>query len=372
MIKILHILSTTSASFGDTSVVMNYYRNIDKTKVAFDIAAMLKFDNSLDEEIKSLGGCVFYFKKPKIRDIFLTIRTLRKIIIDGDYDIVHLHVPVLHSVVKKALKGTNCKHLIIHSHSSKLSTTLLGKIRNYIITRGVSRKCSARFACSRESGKVLFGKHWGSHKTDYILNNAINLDDFNFNIKEHANIRKLLGIDENVMAVCHVGRFSKEKNHKRLIDIFKQINSEYPNSVLFLIGDGPLREEIESYVKYNEMQKQVVFMGTRSDVSTILQGMDVFILPSLFEGLGLSLVEAQSMGLLCFCSDACVEESVISNNLTRIGLNKSNTFWATTIIDKFNFGWDRETYKEITENGFNIKVQAGKLLKIYEGILNVK
>ena len=370
MLKILHILSTTSKSFGDMSVIMNYYKHVDLNKIYFDFATMLEHQDKLDKDISDLGGRVFHFNKPKsLNDIKFSIKTIRNIVETNNYDIVHLHVPVLHSIVKKAIKGLGVK-LIIHSHSTKLSTSAFGKIRNYFLTRGVSKSTNGRWACSVKAAKTLFGQNWGSNDGDCLINNAIDLKDFSNNKNEYVNIRRNFGLKDDTMAICHVGRFNKEKNHYRLIDVFAEINTKIQNSVLFLIGDGPLKIEIMNYVNKKNLKDKVFFMGLCNNVSKVIVGMDVFILPSLFEGLSLSLIEAQAAGLLCFCSDNCVKDSAVTNNLTRISLKISDEEWANIIINKYLAGWNRNTSEMISSMGYNIELESIKLIDKYEDVYN--
>ena len=366
--KVLHILSTTSASRGDLAVVMNYFRNIDRSTVTFDFATMFQYGDEVDEEIVSLGGKSFLFNKPSLRAPFKIISELRKIIIDNAYDVVHLHLPTLHYFVKKAIKGTNIK-LVIHSHSSRLSSKMLGRIRNRLLVTGVSCGADARFSCSMSSSKNLYGKSWGNKENDYLLKNAVDMKKFVYDPKLSKNLRKELGVNDKI-AFCHVGRFSEEKNHTRLIDIFNEIYKKEKNVHLFLIGDGPLKNSIQEKVNELGLQENVTFMGKRKDVSTLLKAMDVYLLPSLFEGLSVSLVEAQASGLLCFYSDSCSKESEITDNIYSISLKDDSESWAKFILDKYHEGWCRDVSEKVKQNGYDIEFESKKLLKKYKEIIN--
>ena len=139
---------------------------------------------------------------------------------------------------------------------------------------------------------------------------------------------------------------------------------------MFLIGDGPLKIEIMNYVNKKNLKDKVFFMGLCNNVSKVIVGMDVFILPSLFEGLSLSLIEAQAAGLLCFCSDNCVKDSAVTNNLTRISLKISDEEWANIIINKYLAGWNRNTSEMISSMGYNIELESIKLIDKYEDVYN--
>ena len=366
MLKVLHILSTTSARFGDTSVVMNYFRNVDKSQVLFDFATYDTTNNDLNNEILSLNGNVYNFTKPGLLSVKKTINELHNIIKNGLYDIIHLHIPVLQLFVKKAMRKTDSKKLIIHSHSIKTSSGFISRIRNRILLTALNKNVSARFACSKLAGKNLFGKNFSLKKTDYILNNAIDLNKFKFDNDKYIEIRNKLNISSNTLAVCHLGRFSIEKNHMRLIDIFSELIKQNTNSKLFLIGDGPLKQQIIDYVNNNKLNKDVVFLGNRNDVHELLNAMDIYILPSLFEGVSVSLLEAQAVGLLCFASDSCSKDCEVSQNIERLSLELKNEDWANLILKKYNQNWNRNTFKDIEKNGYNIKTESEKLLKTYK------
>ena len=183
MIKILQITSTISISRGDFMVPMNYYRNLDHEKITFDFAYINECENNAYEEIKSYGGKSFKFTKPELKTFKQTIKDLRNIIINGDYDIIHLHVPIFQNFIKRAMKKTNCKNLIIHAHSSKLSTEFLYILRNKLFISNINKNLSARFACTQSAGKAWFGGNFSRSEDDYIINNAIDLDKFRFDNK---------------------------------------------------------------------------------------------------------------------------------------------------------------------------------------------
>ena len=369
MIKVLQILPTTSASRGDLRVVMNYYRNINRDEVAFNFATMLDFADGMDDEIKALGGEIFHFTKPGLLSFEKSVKEIKDIITKSNCDIVHLHAPVLIRVVKRAMRGMNNVKLIVHSHSTKLSKNKLLAIRNKILTIGIKSGNAGRFACSKDAGKALFGKKWGQKKGDHVIFNAINVNKFLYNKNRAKEMKEELNIKPNELAFCHVGRFSVEKNHQRLLDVFSAIKAKRPNSKLFLIGEGPLKEEIIQKAKRDDLNDSVIFLGKRDDVYDCLQAMDVFILPSFFEGLCLSLVEAQAAGLLCFYSDTCVKESMITDNISQISLTKNDNEWADIILTRIDMGWNKNTENSLKNNHYDIVYEARELQKKYEDIL---
>lgn len=369
MVKVLHILSATSASRGDMVVVMNYFKHIDKSGVSFDFAKMQECKDNIDDELISLGGKTFFFEKPGLKNWKRSVDKLIEIINVGNYDVVHLHVPVIQWFVKKAMKSCKCKNLIIHSHSTKLSSKFLNRIRNRFLILNINKNLSGRFACSKEAGLKLFGKSFGKKENDYVINNAIDLKKYKFNVEEFKTTRQELGVSNETVSVCHVGRFSNEKNHDRLIDIFNELYKKDNKFKLFLIGDGPLRPAMEEKVKNLGLTEQVSFLGNRKDVPKLLKGMDIFLFTSLFEGLGLSLIEAQAAGLLCFSSDACPEESKKTENVYRVSLAETNKFWCDLIFEKHLLGWNRNTSADIEEQNYGIETEANKLLSIYNKIV---
>ena len=254
---------------------------------------------------------------------------------------------------------------IAHSHS----TTNKAEWKKNLI-KGILKPFSKVFAtdymcCSEYAGRWLFGdKAYNSGKV-YLLNNAINVEKFLFNEPIREKVRKNLNIQDNTIVIGHIGRFVKQKNHDFLIDIFNQIHKKNENTILLLVGQGPLQDEIKSKVDILGLNSCVSFLGQRNDVDEMYQAFDVFILPSLYEGLPVVGVEAQSSGLLCIFSDDMTKETKILDSTKFVSLSESADYWSKLTLDSLKNYKRQDAMKEASSKCFNIRDEAIKLEKKY-------
>ena len=286
---------------GVEAVVMNYYRHIDKSKIQFDFICDEDSTNIPYEEIEKLGGKVILI--PPYQKLFRYHKELKRVLKEGNYKIVHSHINTLSVFSLFAAKCAKVPVRIAHSHST---TNKKEKKKN--LMKQVLKPFSKLFAtdymcCSELAGRWLFGDKLYNEGKIYLLNNAIDLKKFEYNEKIREEVRKELNIDEKTFVMGHIGRFVTVKNHELLIEIFNEIYRENENSILLLAGQGPLKEKIEQKVKEMKLDKVVKFLGQRNDANRLYQAMDVFVLPSLYEGLPVVGIEAQAAGLLCIFSD---------------------------------------------------------------------
>lgn len=368
-IKVLHIMSSLTSSGGVTVVVKNYLEELDVNKFAFDIAYFLDVKLNMSEYFLSKNVNLYKFDKLSLTNTKKVIEQLKKIIIESNCQIVHLHMPILHYFVKKAILQVEKEQnkdikLVLSSHSSKLSHYITRSIRNSLMLCGVNKGVDKLLACSKIAGKKFFGRNF--EKNGEILYNAINLEKFTKQENEKTEkLKENLGLtDEKVY--CHIGRICKQKNQKFIIEIFNEIVKREPNSILLFIGGGgeqkilTLQKQIDSL----GLTQKVRFLGAREDVDILLNISQALIFPSIEEGLGIVLIEAQSSKTLCFASDVCPVESNISNLITYLPLSKSATFWADKILStKYPEKIELHTDK------YNIKKQIKVLQKIYSDLL---
>ena len=348
---------------GVESVVMNYYRHIDRNKIQFDFICDDDSTNIPYEEIENLGGKVILI--PPYQKIFKYHKKLKKVLKEGNYKIVHSHINTLSVFSLFAAKSAGVPIRIAHSHST---TNKKEKKKNLL--KQVLRPFSKVFAtdymcCSELAGRWLFGNKEYDKGNVYLLNNAIDLDKFKYDEKVRKTKRKELNIDDDTLVIGHVGRFVEQKNHRFLIDIFNEVHKQNENSILLLVGQGPLMEEIKEKVKNLNLEKYVKFLGQRSDVSELYQAFDVFLLPSLYEGLPVVGVEAQATGLLCIFSDDMTKETKVLNTTKFLSLVQSSKCWADIIIKKFETFRRLNTKPEISDNNFDINVEGKKLENKY-------
>lgn len=348
---------------GVESVVMNYYRHIDRSKIQFDFICDEDSTNIPYEEIEKLGGKVILI--PPYQKVFKYHKELKKILKEGNYKIVHSHINTLSVFSLFAAKCAGVPVRIAHSHST---TNKQEKKKNLV--KQVLRPFSKVFAtdymcCSELAGRWLFGNKEYDNGNVYLLNNAIDLDKFKYDEKLRKEKRKELNIKEDTLVIGHVGRFVEQKNHRFLIDIFNEVHKQKENSILLLAGQGPLMEEMKEKVKILGIEDSVKFLGQRNDINELYQAFDVFCLPSLYEGLPVVGVEAQATGLLCIFSDDMTKETKVLDTTEFLSLKKNAEEWCDSLLKKNNNFKRMNRKEEIYNNGFDIVNEIHKLENYY-------
>lgn len=350
MIRILHVV-TYMGRGGLETVLMNYYRNIDRTKVQFDFLTHRDFRADYDDEIESLGGKIYRLPRliPWSSSYKKSLNTFFKK--HPGYKIVHVHQDCLSAVILKAAHNNGVPVRIAHSHCNNQVKNIKYLIKLWY-RRKISKYSTELFACSKEAGKWMFRD--SSFK---ILRNAINSRELSYSPCCSVEVRDHLSISKNALVIGHVGRFESEKNHVFLIDIFNELQKKHPDSFLLLIGDGVLRHEIESKVKYLGLSSKVIFTGISNNVPSLLQAMDIFVMPSKYEGLGLAAIEAQASGLTCCVSDTVSKECNVTGLVHYYSLNNTAESWADFVLS--NIGNERvDTTALIKKSGYDLAENA--------------
>lgn len=353
MIKVLQVFPKMNNA-GTENVIMNLYNNIDKSKVITEF--LVQQQGELDEYIKASGAKIHYIPKTTNADYF---ENLKKVFKENDFAIVHVHLHKDMGLVLKAANKAGIKHRIAHSHTSRPDLPQIAKLYKFATNISTLRNANHFFACSTIAAQWIFPTKWRQSKTIY---NAINVEKFQFDELIRAEKRAELGISPTDKVICHVGRFSKPKNHKRIIRILNKMVEKDPCLKAILIGDGPLF----SSVKAQARSTNIKFLGSRTDVHALLNAADVFFMPSLHEGLPVVLVEAQVNGLTCVASDIISDETDIGNGLlTFISLKKSDSEWIKHINTAF-CKYDRKVKSQFAyESNFNIKKIAKEVEDFY-------
>ncbi|WP_455630340.1 glycosyltransferase family 1 protein [Megamonas sp.] len=363
IIRVLQIMGIVCGG-GVESVIMNYYRNIDKTKIQFDFVIDGYEKSLLDDEILSLGGRV-YKVEPYSKNIFKYMYQIYRIVKDNNYEIVHSNMNTLAVFSLFAAWLAGAKVRILHNHSTAVKSEKLRSVMKYILRPFAPIFANRYMACSFLAGEWMYGKKKMQAGKVKVLNNAIDVDKFAYNPEMRKELRDELNISEDTLVIGHVGRFMYQKNHDFLIDIFKEIHIQKANSLLLLIGDGPLRHIIEEKVKNYNLQDSVKFLGLRKDVKDLYNVMDVFVLPSWYEGLPVVSVEAQANGLPCFVSDRVSKECKLSSSMNFVSLDKLANHWSKEILNS-NFNRNKNAKQELKENKFDIHSEAINLMNFYE------
>lgn len=350
MIRILHVV-TYMGRGGLETVLMNYYRNIDRSKVQFDFLTHRDFRADYDDEIETLGGKIY--RLPRLVPWSPSYKKALNSFFGEhpEYKIVHVHQDCLSSVILRAAKSHDVPVRIAHSHNNNQDKNLKYLIKLFY-RRSIPKYATELFACSKEAGEWMFR---GAPYT--VLNNAINADIYKYIPDISRQKRRLLSIPDDVFVVGHIGRFAPQKNHDFLIDIFFEIQKQRADSRLLLVGDGELRSNAEAKVNKLGISEKVIFTGIRNDIPELLQAMDVFVMPSKYEGLGLAAIEAQAGGLHCFVSDDVSKECNVTNLVSYSSLENDAKHWAEMILscaDKER----RDTYDLIKNSGYDIVSNA--------------
>lgn len=342
---------------GLETMLMNYYRHVDRTKVQFDFLTHREKRGDYDDEIEALGGKIYRLPvlnpwNAKYRKALVSFFETH-----SEYNVIHVHQDCMSSVILKEATKHNIPVRIAHSHSSSQDKNFKYLIK-LIYRCHIPKYATKMFSCGEEAGRWMFR----GAKFE-VLNNAIDAKKYVFDYEKRREQRKYMNIDEDCLLLGHVGRFCFPKNHTFLIDIFSEICKK-KNAKLLLVGDGELRAQIEEKVKKLNLSDKVIFTGIRSDVANLMQAMDIFVFPSNYEGLPVTLIEAQASGLPCVISNQVPIECKKTDLVQQIALEEKAEVWADKIIEMAHT--EREnTYEEIKKSGFDIQENAKKLQEFY-------
>lgn len=366
MKKVL-VFGITENPGGVESVIMNYYRNIDRKKIQFDFLCNTEVV-AYEEEIKLLGGNIYRItarSKNRIqykKDMDNFFKKHSK-----DYSTIWVNVCSLANIdYLKYAKKYGIKYRIIHSHNSQNMDSKLRAILHKINKKVIDKYATDFWSCGDEAAKWFYSNKIINSDKYLLVNNAIDTSKFKFNEKNRKKYRKKFDLDDKIV-FGNIGRFHFQKNHTFIIKIFNEVLKKRPNSILLLIGQGEDEEKIKKQVKELKIEDNVIFLGLRNDVDKLMQAMDVLIFPSLFEGLPLVLVEAQASNLLIFASDVITTKVKFNDNLKLISLDESEQTWSKIINNNIDLINNRnDDISSIVKNGFDIKIEADKIQKFFE------
>ena len=364
MKKIL-VFGITDLPGGVESVIMNYYRNIDRKKIQFDFLCNTE-KVAYEDEIKLLGGTIY-----RITARSKDIKKYKKDMKDffgkhsKEYSTIWVNICSLANIdYLKYAKKYGIKHRIIHCHNSQNMDSFLRGLLHRWNKLFITKYATDFWSCSDDASKWFFRKKIMQSDRYLVIKNAINLERFKYNEKIRNDYRKELDL-ENKFVIGHVGRFHFQKNHKFLIKVFNEIHKNDKTALLLLIGNGEEQEEIKKMVKSYDLEKHVRFLGPRQDVAELMQAMDVFIFPSVFEGLGVVLIEAQTAGLPIYASANVIpsEVEIIKENFNFLSLSYGELYWADKILNDFKERkYNRTIDLGIIEScGYNIKKEKQKM-----------
>lgn len=359
--RVLHVVPNMHRA-GLETFIMNVYRNIDRTKIQFDFLVHYTDRFDYDDEIESLGGKIYRLSIRNDNNVKKYLSDLKQFFYEHkEFNVVHGHMESFGFLYSRAAKKAGIKTIIAHSHNASIEPTFKGFLKS-IMNKPWKRYANVFFACSEKAGKYMFG-----NKVNYtVVNNGIECEKFDFNEIIRNCYRKDLGLLGKTV-IGHIGRFDTQKNHAFLIDIFNEYLKINNNSILLLIGEGELYPDIVNKVKKLGIFDKVLFLGVRSDISNLYQAMDIFVLPSLFEGLPVVGVEAQTSGLPIVVSSEVTDELRITDLVFKISLSSKTMIWAKQIDIILRNSKNRVGMVEkMKKSGYDIKEISKSLCSFYE------
>lgn len=362
MIRVLHVIGIMDRGGAET-MIMNLYRQIDRNRIQFDFVVHIGAEGAYDQEIQQLGGKIYHCPGYILMNHLSYVRWWQGFFNARSrfYAVVHGHIGSTAAIYLRIAKKHGL-YTIAHSHNT--NGNLTGKEMLYRMLSYRTRfTADYFFACSRQAGIDRYGKGILQQKERFtVFPNAINTSEFSFDGALRKRIREQLDVKEGTLLLGHVGRFQKVKNHCFIVRVFYSLLQAGVPAKLLLVGDGPLREEVCMQVQGLGITERVIFTGVRSDVSDLMQAMDVMFFPSLYEGLPVTLVEAQAAGLPVVMSEHVPEDAIIIPELVQVEcLDSPAERWVRDILVAASVKrMDRQ--KEMTDKGFDIQ-QTSKWLE---------
>lgn len=357
MKKIL-VISTVGFGYqGITNVIMNYTAQMNRKNLEINFCVFSSDNNSIKERLNLFGKVIEIPNRKNVCSYSLSLNKILK----NKYDVVHIHGNSGTMVIETFLcQLNNVSKIIIHCHNTRTDHPII----NCLFRRMAIRQADVCLACSQDAGDFLYGK-----RKYTVLNNAINLERFQYDEEVRKQYRRQLGINEEIL-IGHVGHATKQKNQDFLVNVFKEYNRLNSNSKLLLVSDGPLLDSIKEKVNLMGLQDNVIFTGNRSDVECVYQAMDILVFPSLWEGLPLVAIEAQVSGLPVLASKNVSVTAGCTDRFYSMDLELGEKQWAEKIECILDECEKRKVLSEkekqaIRNKGFDIKTEAAKLEYIY-------
>ncbi len=350
----------TNMSYGGLeNLLMNYYRSSDRSKIQFDFLTHVDIHQDFEEEIAALGGRLYRLPRlnPLDRNYLKALDRFFKA--HPEYRIVHSHRNELSSVILRAAKQNGVPVRIAHSHiSDPREQSWIKILIKRICRKRLTGYTTALFACGQAAGDYMF-----SGKPYRILTNAIDAGSFRYDPELSRQMRKELDLGDSFV-LGHVGQFRQQKNHLFLVEIFAAVLRKHPDARLVLVGKGSQMEPAMQRAEELGVREHIRFLGARADISRLLQAMDVFVMPSFFEGLPVSLVEAQAAGLPCVISDRIPGECKLTPDVEQVSLEAGADAWADAIL-RYRNVQRPDNYGVISDAGFDIRANALWLENFY-------
>ena len=357
-IRILYIVPSLRVCNGIASYAMNYFRNIQKDNIQIDFVIGADEESIYFEEIKKQGSKIFYIPKMGIKNISTVKTQIKNFFQENKYDIVHCHVLNMGAFYLYYAKKYNVPVRILHSHATKYADKVINNIRNLLLAKMAIKCANVYFACSKMAGDFLFKK-----RKYEVINNAIDVEKFLYNEDTRIKIRKQENIKNDEIVIGNIGRFVAQKNILFLIEIFNKLINEKQNYKLMLIGSGPLEEEIIKKIYECKLEEKIIIKKSITNVNEYLQALEILAMPSLYEGLPVVGIEAQTADLKCLFSETITKEVKITDKVKFLPI-KDKECWVVQLKNEhINERYD--TREIIASKGYDIDTESKKICEKY-------
>ena len=323
-IRVLQVLGGLEAGGAET-FVMNLYRKIDKSKVQFDFVKHITHKGVFEDEIHQMGGKIYQCPRYTGKNHFSYCKWWNNFFEEHpEYHVIHGHVRSTAAIYLKIAKNHGLV-TIAHSHSTSNGSGIAAIVKD-VMQLPIRYQADYLFACSDKAGKWLFGEKALTRSNYRMIPNGIDLKRFAFCEEKRQQMRQELGIAEDTFVLGHIGRITIPKNHQFLVELFAEYHKESPNSKLLLVGDGELFETVQRQCTQRGISDAVIMVGSKTNTEDYYQAMDVFVFPSLWEGLGIVAIEAQANGLTCLVSENVPKEAILTENTKALSLQSKDAW----------------------------------------------
>lgn len=373
-LRVLQVVPSLSRAAGVARFVYNMERYHDEERVHYDFMhhairdGVYMHKKRYDEELKA-RGCSVYPVNYAGDNLRRFMREVHEVFekVGPNYDIVHCHMPNSAFCVLREAELAGIKHRVLHSHLNNSSDKFLHRLRNVPLNAIGKHYATDRIACSEDAGRFLFGS-----QPFTVINNGIPLEQFAYSPGSRERLRAELGIGHADPVIGCVGRFVKQKNFPFAIRVFAKFHEAFPDAKMLILGDGDDRDEIEELIASEHLSNEVILAGVREDINKLYSAMDIFFMPSLYEGLPVSAVEAQAAGLPCVYSNKVPRETDITDTGAFISLDGGIEQWAEALEFSFNRGRLKENSTLLEQRGYSAKANAELLMQHYEQLMESK
>lgn len=362
MKRILCIVGSMDVGGAET-FLMKIYRALNKNEYQMDFCVAKKEKGFYEDEIRKKGGRIYRIT-PKTRNAWKNFNDIRKIVKNNQYkNVIRISQNSLSSLELLAARMGGAKKVAFRSSNSSVYGNKKEKFIHHLFRPFANLISNIKIAPSREAGKFMFGRSKFA-----IIKNGLCVDDYVFSEKDRKKYRNEFSASEKTFVIGHVGRFNKQKNHKFLIDVFEKYHNKNHDSVLWLFGEGELKDDIEEYIKAKKLEKNVKFMGVRKDIDRIYSAIDCFVFPSLFEGMPNAVIEAQAAGLPCVISDSITRDCNVTKDVKFLAFDNNLSEWAASIVKNSNSSRKMKA-AQLKKVGYDIDSVKDNFL---DAIFNVK